>query len=535
MNALKLAKAFDTARLVVPVHPPDTAAAATAADVAAGCQAAPAGAAALPLPDESAASVYIHVLDAGKAEVQHTMTDPHCRFAACSCATATQQKMCHHQLAFLLQRSLAPAEAETSIFQLLGSRFGFARGCTFDSISLLWDVLSEQVPSRAAHTTRDPSAAPAEQLDPPQQPALNAAQSCTPAVHGSSAQPGSNAAAAATVAAARAAAQAQALPQLGEQASSTVASTAVHAVQACMDRFLAATPEQRHAAAHLISSGVARFCQSVDTALGQPAREGLDFQKGHVSFVRKQGRLEAGMRAQSNARQQQAQQPSQQSQQRGQAAASAGPAAAPAGPAAAAAASSMPLQEVAPVVCTAAPAQAGQQQQCDKAMTAAESISQQDSEQLLPLPPALARRADALPSEPAAVPGEVGQAGAQAPCAPNFCNFKHASELQSNSAPKFAHAWRGHKTAKQAAEHYAECIRHHDAAKATAAAAPSASGSTRARQQASSSSPNKTAAKKPKGTAEAISAFVPTRAPSARTKKSTAHSDFVDIDKACHD
>lgn len=83
----------------------------------------------------------------GCSEVRYRMLEPHKRFAACDCAAATQRKMCHHQLAYLLQQSLNRDEALDMMFELLGTRFGYEGGCDEHDISAVWEGLRDQVPA----------------------------------------------------------------------------------------------------------------------------------------------------------------------------------------------------------------------------------------------------------------------------------------------------------------------------------------------------------------------------------------------------
>jgi hypothetical protein len=84
-----------------------------------------------------------------KRTVQFTMQRPADQYAACNCETAQQHKICHHQVAYLLQCSLDAAAAERLIHTMLGLRFGLLGGCTESDIAVLWTSLSAQLPARA--------------------------------------------------------------------------------------------------------------------------------------------------------------------------------------------------------------------------------------------------------------------------------------------------------------------------------------------------------------------------------------------------
>jgi hypothetical protein len=86
------------------------------------------------------------VLSKDLAAVQYVLTDPATRFAACSCAVATQHKACKHQVASLL--SLEPADRKPDVERLvlsrLGTLLGFAGDGAMESIadlSVAWKSL----------------------------------------------------------------------------------------------------------------------------------------------------------------------------------------------------------------------------------------------------------------------------------------------------------------------------------------------------------------------------------------------------------
>lgn len=61
-------------------------------------------------------------------DTEYTVTDPYARYAACSCPAATQQQMCKHQLAVLLQKW--PGHSAACIMlKMLGSQLGQKEGC----------------------------------------------------------------------------------------------------------------------------------------------------------------------------------------------------------------------------------------------------------------------------------------------------------------------------------------------------------------------------------------------------------------------
>lgn len=88
----------------------------------------------------------VFVLDERKEKVQYVLTEPHSRFAACSCEAATQRKMCKHQVACLLATSCNPSAAERAIFHDLGHVFGRFDGCSERSIKSLTSQLLAQPP-----------------------------------------------------------------------------------------------------------------------------------------------------------------------------------------------------------------------------------------------------------------------------------------------------------------------------------------------------------------------------------------------------
>jgi hypothetical protein len=108
-----------------------------------------------------------------KRTVQCSMQRPAEHYVACNCETAQQHKICHHQVAYLLQCSLDAAAAERLIHKMLGLRFGLLGGCTESDITVLWTSLSTQLPARATTTHAQAStncgataaAAPAEPQD----------------------------------------------------------------------------------------------------------------------------------------------------------------------------------------------------------------------------------------------------------------------------------------------------------------------------------------------------------------------------------
>lgn len=77
------------------------------------------------------------------------MTDPGRRFAACSCLTAVQRNMCHHQLAYLFQQSCDPDAATRLIYKQLGEKFGYPGGCDEGNIMPVWEALRLQMPGRS--------------------------------------------------------------------------------------------------------------------------------------------------------------------------------------------------------------------------------------------------------------------------------------------------------------------------------------------------------------------------------------------------
>lgn len=89
------------------------------------------------------------VLNKAGDNVEHSMTSPHATFAACTCEAATQQKMCHHQVAFLLSCSLDRKQGILLIYRMLGTRFGLLGGCDQEDIGPLWRGLRALAPEPA--------------------------------------------------------------------------------------------------------------------------------------------------------------------------------------------------------------------------------------------------------------------------------------------------------------------------------------------------------------------------------------------------
>jgi hypothetical protein len=95
---------------------------------------------------EAPACVLVYCKD--KRTVQCTLQRPAEKHAVCNCETAQQHKICHHQVAYLLQCSLDAAAAERLIHTMLGLGFGLLGGCTESDIAVLWTSLSAQLPAR---------------------------------------------------------------------------------------------------------------------------------------------------------------------------------------------------------------------------------------------------------------------------------------------------------------------------------------------------------------------------------------------------
>lgn len=69
---------------------------------------------------------------AAPSAVRYTLEQPHMRFACCTCASATQMRVCKHQLAVLLRLHPGP-EAARTIVRMLGTRLGMQGGCVSDA------------------------------------------------------------------------------------------------------------------------------------------------------------------------------------------------------------------------------------------------------------------------------------------------------------------------------------------------------------------------------------------------------------------
>ena len=133
MSVLKTAKQFDTTRFE-PQEADDAAA--------------------------EAAPLRVAVLSSDKVHSLYTLTNPHDKYAACSCDLAVQQQICHHQVAWLLHQSRDAVAAERLIFKKLGLRFGFPNGCSFEGIGELWTELQVQAGSTSAVGTSQGASVP---------------------------------------------------------------------------------------------------------------------------------------------------------------------------------------------------------------------------------------------------------------------------------------------------------------------------------------------------------------------------------------
>jgi hypothetical protein len=66
------------------------------------------------------------------AGLRYSMTDPHLRFACCTCESALQDRPCKHQLSVLM-RLFPGKDAMLKIAYFLGTRLGMQGGCKRDA------------------------------------------------------------------------------------------------------------------------------------------------------------------------------------------------------------------------------------------------------------------------------------------------------------------------------------------------------------------------------------------------------------------
>jgi hypothetical protein len=300
VNVLKLAKQFDVERFAAAAQPQDDSTA--AAD-------------ACPPPTTSHTPVSVAVMSADGKDVKCTLTDPHKRFAACSCDQAVQQQMCHHQVAWLLQHSRDASPAERLIYKKLGRRFGFVDGCSFEGIEDLWVELQVQAGSNSS------AANPNSGVVVPLQSSSAARQSAAQSAPQSAAQDELQAAVSSSVQAANqqtaplldgscTGGDHQVTPAKAQQpASMSDAACKNHIVKlsnmfgkAC-EQYLSAAPVARVNLGTLFESNLANVLHMVQRAVdGDTLGGGDPFQKtGDGKYNRKRSHLERRTAASKNA------------------------------------------------------------------------------------------------------------------------------------------------------------------------------------------------------------------------------------------
>lgn len=105
-------------------------------------------------------TIIVDILQADdRAIVQHQLRDPHLCHACCTCETAAQGNVCHHQLAVLVV--LYPhTQTNAVLCRMLGTRFGYPDGCSRQSLAPLRDALDELCPMMTSTTTTRVSSQP---------------------------------------------------------------------------------------------------------------------------------------------------------------------------------------------------------------------------------------------------------------------------------------------------------------------------------------------------------------------------------------